>query len=220
MYKIIGGDGKQYGPVTEEQIRTWISEGRASGQTQVQREGETEWQPLSGFPEFAAGLAAQAQAQAMPPLSQISTVATGLSGEREAALAAVRGPALALQITTILGVIGIALGLAINIMTLMGIQLPVSRLEGQPGLEPEMEHFINSLSGGIGLVQNLIGVAVAVVIFKGVAKMQRLENYQFAMTTCILAIVPCVSPCCLLGLPFGIWALTVINRPEVKRHFI
>ena len=216
MYKIIGGDGKQYGPVSGEQIQTWISEGRASGQTQVQREGEIEWQPLSGLPEFAAALAAQAQTQTIPSLS----LAAAMPGEREAAVAAVRGPALALQITTILGVVGIVFGLAINIMTLIGIQLPVSRFEGQHGLEPEMEHFINSLSGGVGLVQNLIGLAVAVVIFKGVAKMQRLENFQFAMTTCILAIVPCVSPCCLLGLPFGIWALTVINRPEVKRNFV
>jgi len=53
MYKIIGADGKQYGPVPLEQIVGWIQEGRASGGTLAQLEGSTEWKPLSAFPEFA-----------------------------------------------------------------------------------------------------------------------------------------------------------------------
>jgi hypothetical protein len=31
--------------------------------------------------------------------------------------------------------------------------------------------------------------------------------------------VPCISPCCLVGLPIGIWALVVLNKPEVKSSF-
>lgn len=34
----------------------------------------------------------------------------------------------------------------------------------------------------------------------------------------IIAMLPC-SICCLLGLPFGIWTITVLNRPDVKRAF-
>jgi uncharacterized membrane protein len=60
MYKIIGGDQKEYGPVSADQIRQWIAEGRANAQTQVQAEGSANWQPLSTFPEFADVLAAQA----------------------------------------------------------------------------------------------------------------------------------------------------------------
>ncbi len=33
------------------------------------------------------------------------------------------------------------------------------------------------------------------------------------------AMIPCVSPCCLLGLPLGIWALIVLVKPEVKAAF-
>jgi len=70
MFKIIGGDGRQYGPVTVEQLRDWIVAGRANGQTQVQREGETDWKPLSTFSEFADALAAKPPAQlALPPPS-------------------------------------------------------------------------------------------------------------------------------------------------------
>ena len=66
MFKIIGGDGRQYGPVTVEQVREWIAAGRANAHTQVQREGETEWQPLSAFSEFTDALAARHPAQ-LPP---------------------------------------------------------------------------------------------------------------------------------------------------------
>jgi hypothetical protein len=41
MYKITGADGKVYGPVTVEQVRTWISESRANAQTKVLLEGTT-----------------------------------------------------------------------------------------------------------------------------------------------------------------------------------
>ena len=53
MYKVIGADKKEYGPVTAEIIKRWVAEGRANSQTQVQAEGSTEWKPLSEFPEFA-----------------------------------------------------------------------------------------------------------------------------------------------------------------------
>jgi TM2 domain-containing membrane protein YozV len=53
MFKIIGADGQQYGPVTAEQIRRWIAENRANAQTLIQPDGALEWKPLSSFPEFA-----------------------------------------------------------------------------------------------------------------------------------------------------------------------
>src|SRR6478672_6923745 len=52
MYKIIGVDQKEYGPITAEQIRQWISEGRVNAQTQARLEGTQEWKPLGMFPEF------------------------------------------------------------------------------------------------------------------------------------------------------------------------
>ena len=70
MYKIIGADHREYGPATADEIRQWIREGRANGQTLIQPEGGTEWRPLATFPELASalptGLAAQPQPQAPP----------------------------------------------------------------------------------------------------------------------------------------------------------
>ena len=55
MYKIVGADQREYGPVTEEQVRQWIAEGRANAQTIV-RFNDGPWKPLSTFPEFATAL--------------------------------------------------------------------------------------------------------------------------------------------------------------------
>ena len=54
MYRVIGSDGNQYGPVSADELRRWIGEGRANGQTQVQVEGDPAWQQLGTLPEFAA----------------------------------------------------------------------------------------------------------------------------------------------------------------------
>ena len=48
-YTIIGGDQKQYGPVTEEQLRQWIADGRLNAQSQVKAEGDAEWQSALGI---------------------------------------------------------------------------------------------------------------------------------------------------------------------------
>jgi prepilin-type processing-associated H-X9-DG protein len=66
-YQLIGGDQKQYGPVTEEQLRQWILDGRVNPHSQVKAESDAEWRPLSAFPEFAAALAAKSAASGTPP---------------------------------------------------------------------------------------------------------------------------------------------------------
>ncbi len=74
MYKIIGVDGKEYGPVSGEQLRQWLAEGRVNDHTQVQGQGETEWRPLSAFPEFTASTEAPPVSSTSPaPVPQAAT---------------------------------------------------------------------------------------------------------------------------------------------------
>ena len=65
MYKIVGADGKEYGPVTSDQMRQWIAQGRANAETRVLAEGSDQWVTLGSLPEF--GLTASASTT-MPPL--------------------------------------------------------------------------------------------------------------------------------------------------------
>ena len=67
MFKIIGGDQKEYGPVTADELRRWIAEGRLNGQSLVQAQTGVEWRPLASFPEFADALQAQAGPAVPPP---------------------------------------------------------------------------------------------------------------------------------------------------------
>jgi len=55
MYTIIGGDGREYGPVTAEQVRTWLASGRANLDTQAKALGTNEWKRLADFPAFGSG---------------------------------------------------------------------------------------------------------------------------------------------------------------------
>jgi hypothetical protein len=61
MYKIIGADRKEYGPISADQIRQWIAEGRINANTQIQADGGP-WKSAAEFPELAAALGST-----MPP---------------------------------------------------------------------------------------------------------------------------------------------------------
>jgi len=67
MYKVLGIDQKEYGPVTVEQIEQWIAEGRLTGHSLVRLDGMTGWKALSQFPEFTPALGRQAPQVASAP---------------------------------------------------------------------------------------------------------------------------------------------------------
>jgi len=58
MFTIIGADGKEYGPVSADQVKGWVEAGRANGQSRVKREGTSEWKSLAEIPELAVFLGA------------------------------------------------------------------------------------------------------------------------------------------------------------------
>jgi hypothetical protein len=68
MYKVVGNDRREYGPVSRESILEWIAQGRANAQT-IARFEDGAWKPLATFDEFkpALGLAAA------PPAATTST---------------------------------------------------------------------------------------------------------------------------------------------------
>ena len=57
MYTIIGGDKQEYGPVSADDVRLWIAEGRLGEQSLIKAEGGAEFRPLRDFPEFASAFA-------------------------------------------------------------------------------------------------------------------------------------------------------------------
>jgi hypothetical protein len=72
--------------------------------------------------------------------------------------------------------------------------------------------------GTAGLGIRVLAIILNILIVVGASKMKRLENRGWAMTSSIIALLPCTG-CCVLTLPFGIWALVALNKPEVKDYF-
>ena len=66
MFKVLGTDGREYGPVSADGLRQWIAERRANRQTKVQPAGGSEWKSLGELPEFADAFTAAASQP--PPL--------------------------------------------------------------------------------------------------------------------------------------------------------
>jgi hypothetical protein len=197
MYKIIGADQKEYGPVSAEQLRQWLAEGRVNTQTQVLPEGASEWKKLGDLPEFAGTPPA--------PVPGITVIPAPGPGAAEQ----VNGPAIGLIVTAVLGAVVQIISLIFN---LAGASiLARSRMP--------QEAVANMFSGTIGVVSCIIAILLSGLIFFGAMKMKKLENYGLAMAASIIAMIPCFSPCCLLGLPIGIWAVVVLSKPEVKSAF-
>lgn len=68
MYHVIGADGKEYGPITADQVRQWIVERRLNATSLARVEGASTWQPLTFFAEFAGPLASIASAGYAAPV--------------------------------------------------------------------------------------------------------------------------------------------------------
>lgn len=55
-YKIIGGDGAEYGPVGLDELKRWVLDGRVGTGTQVWRSDVGRWAPASGYSELRSEL--------------------------------------------------------------------------------------------------------------------------------------------------------------------
>jgi hypothetical protein len=193
MYKVIGADGKEYGPVSADRIRQWIAEGRLGADTKAQVLGSTEWKPLCEFPEFAGEFGVAAVVSPTTVLRKV------------------HGPAIGLILTAAFGLFWGLFALAVNVIGW--------KLELMQNLPKEIRQIdeMRNILGNIGLT--MMGIAVAVLILYGGLKMRKLEGYNWAIAAAILAMIPCISPCCVIGLPIGIWALSMLLQPEVKAQF-
>jgi hypothetical protein len=128
---------------------------------------------------------------------------------RSRARSAVAGPAIALL------VVG-GLSLALNVVELILIIAGVNVLGGEGGPLGAPQDAQAYKFGRVGGV--IFGICWSGIILSAGFKMKNLQGYGYAKAGSILAMLPCYA-CCLLGLPFGIWSLVVLNKPEVKKAF-
>ncbi len=215
MYTIIGGDGKQYGPISEPDLRKWIAEGRLNAQSLAKAESDAEFRPLAAFPELADMFGLPA------PISGIAPVLEAAPESFQVALNKVKVPAIGLIVSAVLNFLFAVWGL---------IKLPSSaqtyqQVEGQlqqmnnPQVEQLTRQMLQLFTGPFGYVCAIFQIIIAVLIFIGALKMLKLRSYEFAFAAAIMSVIPCINPCCSwpLGLIFGIWSLAILGK--VKQNF-
>jgi hypothetical protein len=126
----------------------------------------------------------------------------------------VQGPAMGLMITAGLALLFTVLGLVMNIA---GVGM--GSLGGMGGGSAATDQYISMMSGGVGIVVNLLALGLYGFVLWGAMQMKQLRNWNIAMGASIAAMLPC-SCCCIVGLPIGIWSLIVLMKPEVKSAFV
>jgi len=139
---------------------------------------------------------------------------TGGANAREA----VNVPSILLMVVGGLGVLGALWGLVAPTNT--------AQLEQIFATNPDLEQYrdtIETLAGGAGRAFNLIPLLLSGLVIFGGLKMRNLESRGLALAGAIAAMIPCLGPGCCICLPTGIaagiYALTVLNKPEVKAAF-
>lgn len=71
----------------------------------------------------------------------------------------------------------------------------------------------------IALVAAFLSLVLAPVVVYGASRMMKLTSYKMSRAAAVLALIPCTSCCFLVGIPMGIWALIVLNKPEIRQAF-
>src|SRR5205085_4092260 len=195
MYRIIGADGKEYGPISETQLRQWIVEGRVNAQTRVVAEGTTEWKTVADFTQLATAVpGAAAPAAPPPPMTAIPSMPGGLYSP---AADRVNGPSIGLIIIGALNILGALVGLVFAFG-----HFGASILAGS---SDDLSKIFAGMTGPINIIMHFAGLIAGVLILFGGIKMKSLQSYGLCMTASIVAMLP-FSCCCIAGLPIGIWS--------------
>jgi hypothetical protein len=64
-----------------------------------------------------------------------------------------------------------------------------------------------------------ISMLYCLLLISGAFSMMRQTSYMWAMTVCILAMIPFLGPCYFLAVPFGLWGVFILRRPDVRESF-
>jgi len=168
MYRVLGADQKEYGPISADQVREWIAQGRLNRESLASAEGAPGWKPLGNFPEFAGDLGG-------PTISGKVTPAPFSVGPTTPAVRSPPpGPAVAsgqnslAMISLVLGILALVFscccyGLPFNIGGIICGFIALSQLRATPGQSGRelatVGLVLSFLSIAIGAVFLVIGLA-------------------------------------------------------------
>ncbi|HPA18889.1 MAG TPA: GYF domain-containing protein [Verrucomicrobiae bacterium] len=154
-YRIIGGDGQEYGPVPEGTIREWIADGRLDNHSKIKAEGAADWSTVGSMPEFSGALAAPVP----PPPAATGSNGIDIGACISTAFRLFQEHWLALVIATL---VAAAVCLACNIIGLAGnIMMEIGKNRGSDG------HTLTLIGMPLYFVGSFVGTVLGTMLGGG-----------------------------------------------------
>lgn len=122
----------------------------------------------------------------------------------------VAGPAMALIVVSAISLVLLVLALLFDVWFL---------LSGHAAAAAARRGTSEESAVVVRIVWSLAMLANNVGILFGAVQMRGLQSLAFSRIACVLALIPCLGPCFIIGVPFGIWGLIALSDPKVKRGF-
>lgn len=206
-------NGQQKGPVTQDQLDELARQGTIKADSLVWTDGMANWLPYSqARPGSGAAPAAASIGGQFAPVA--------VEGTREQAASRVAAPAVGLMVVAGILIAFVILGAVFEgAMNNAIIKLMPEEMREQVRTQIETQSQ-NPIQNVIAWGTRIFAIASGAFIFWGAHQMKNLRMRGVGVAISILVMIPCFSSCCcVIGIPFGIWALVVLNKPEVKAHF-
>jgi hypothetical protein len=105
-------------------------------------------------------------------------------------------------------------GLSILLLAVSIIADPIRHLCESCGIEVAPP---NRLVAILDLFYRLLMLAVATLVLIGSLQLLRQRSWVLGLTAAVLLLVPCLGPCCPIGMPVGAWTLFVLLQPDVRQ---
>ena len=204
MYTIIGGDGKEYGPITAEDLRKWIAEGRLNAQTMTKAESDAEFRPLSAFPEYADAFAPPLATPGAPPV--FSSAAGFAAGDYELDIGGCFSRGWELVKSNFWPAVGVSTLITFIIMAFSQI----TGLFTGPIIQGMIRQHVFSPGGIFILVLvNVLSAPVYVVLMAGLMKyfLKLVRGEQATIGDAFAGFGPMIGQLVLLGLVTNLLAL-------------
>ncbi len=150
-----GADGKEYGPVSFEQLKKWVQESRLKGEQEVKRSDMEYWAVARAFEELAPAFNSPGSEPAIAPIAG-ARPAVALTPQTAATIAHMRSGA-----SWFYWVAGISL--VNTVLTLAGAGIRFIFGLGVTQLITELANQLGTGGKGVGVVLNLLAAGVLVL---------------------------------------------------------
>jgi hypothetical protein len=152
--------------------------------------------------------------------------------DRRRALGKVKAPAILLIVTAVLSLLATAwnaysyasgdldrqLDAQLEVQRKQVDENPQINAQDKQRVKDTLTQYFQAIRSALPIVLALVALARIVMLVAGVRLLSG-SGRGLGILASILAMIPCVDGCCLLGLPVGIWSLVVLLSPDVKAAF-